>query len=382
MNSKIIKIIFSLFFFIILTIPGLSLLLNIDYRNNSLKTGSISYPNFQRTELQQIPETIQNFFNQNFGLRQLMISAKYKIEQDVLKAPRSLAMLNDPSDLFLDGKNGFLFLNPIVPGDHIRDYNTVFFTNQELETIKKNLERENEWFKQRSIPYFIVIAPDKETIYPEYYPFPNHLLTNYKLEQLKNYLPKFSNLNLIDLKEALIDQKQEDKLIYYKGDTHWNQIGAFLGYQEIMRQFSKINSSVYIPKLSDFEINTTPKDNEAVTGDLVRIATRSEEPYRIGVRLIPKPALLQEKKLGKVFIYGDSFSKNVIEGEITGLLSFLPFSFENIHFDAYITDLERSQNLISPLEYSKIEAEKPDLVIRETAQRNLRILLGFKYSLF
>jgi hypothetical protein len=81
-----------------------------------------------------------------------------------------------------------------------------------------------------------VIAPDKQTIYPEM--MPPYLSPNgrTRADQLIAYLhDTHSPANIIDLRPVLTAAKREG-LIYFPQDSHWNGRGYFAAYREISRQ--------------------------------------------------------------------------------------------------------------------------------------------------
>lgn len=370
--TKILNIIFISSFLFTIAFPTLSMFSLVNANKSYYENRNLAqFPDLTKTRLKILSDELQHFYNDNFGFRNIMMQVRNQI--------RERFFVNGNTYVF-QGKKGLYFLDPFRPRDPRVDYKTVFFTKGELNIIKNELEKEDAWFKQRTIPYMLVIAPDKEGVYPEYYPFPNNILTNFRLDQLQDYLDKNSSFRLVDLRKPLREAKSEEILLYYNGDLHWNQYGAFIAYQEIMRRLHLINPNAYAPKSEDFDIQT--KASEVITGDLARIGQLSQLPYEVAIRFFSKSEFSDRKKLKKVFIYGDSFSKHIVEGETEGLASLLPFSFENVYSEDYITDKQRSQNALSPLDYDLIDEEKPDLVIREINQRNLRLLLGPKYSTF
>lgn len=368
--TKVLNILFIIIFLFIIALPTLSIFFQAYSTKSYFENRNLAqFPNLTETRLNLLPDELQHFYDDHMGFRQFLILSKNLFESKILNFQRI-------NQSVIIGKNGFYFYNTIIPKLPNYDYSKVYFSPLELLNVKNELEEESIWFKTRSIPYLIVIAPDKEAIYPEYFPYP--VLTNIRLDQLENYLEKNSSVRLIDLRKVLTNAKSKNIILYYKGDLHWNQYGAFYGYQEIMRQFSGINPEVYVPELSDFDVITTT--NELITGDLVRIGMLTQDPESIQSKLIPKSNFLEKKKLKKLFIYGDSFAQTIVEGEKMGLAYFLPFSFEQVHHETYITEKERAENKLNPLELDQIEIEKPDLVIRETVQRNLRLLLGPKHD--
>ena len=58
-----------------------------------------------------------------------------------------------------------------------------------------------------------------------------------KLTELKNNLINEINFNIIDLTDTLLASKKEAQL-YHKTDSHWNDIGAFIGYSKTIKEIS------------------------------------------------------------------------------------------------------------------------------------------------
>lgn len=135
----------------------------------------------------------------------------------------------------LVGKEGWLFLG--------NNYSTVLskalgkdpYSSQYYKDWVNGMKQEQAFIKkQGAIPLF-VIAPNKHSIYREYLaknisstptPSTQHLLQ----------VSKSQGLNIINLYPELIASKNKYERLYYKGDSHWNQVGAYLGYRTIMKR--------------------------------------------------------------------------------------------------------------------------------------------------
>lgn len=177
----------------------------------------------------------QNYFNNNFLLRSEIINLHALIKYKGLGV--------SPTDRVLVGKSNWLFLGNFGSNlDYIRKKK--LFSENELKAWKKLLEKRSNWLEKRGIYYVFVITPNKSSIYPEY--LPNNINVNNKysrLDQLIDYLRENSHVNIIDLRPTLIEAKSKYKT-YYETDTHWNQIGGYLGYYEIVSHLKKEFSSI------------------------------------------------------------------------------------------------------------------------------------------
>lgn len=94
---------------------------------------------------------------------------------------------------------------------------------------QENVEQNNRQF-------LFVIAPNKNSLYPEYMP-KRYIKTseqnNYSLLQAEM---KKENINTVDLKKMFIDSGKE---VYHKLDSHWNNQGAAMGCNAILNYLGK-----------------------------------------------------------------------------------------------------------------------------------------------
>ena len=82
------------------------------------------------------------------------------------------------------------------------------------------------------------IAPAKNKIYGEYYPATikkQNPDTASRAFQLIDYIKQNSDVQVVCPYERLIREKEKGELLYYKNDTHWNELGSYIGYQELCR---------------------------------------------------------------------------------------------------------------------------------------------------
>ncbi len=135
------------------------------------------------------------------------------------------------------GTDGWLFytgpLNERFLDRHVRG--TAPFSPVELDRWREQLSERTQRFRSIGARYVFVLAPNKESIYPEHLPAwvgPNAGPTH--LDQLMAHLKSVPDVTVIDLRPSLIAEKKLGAL-YYKTDTHWTARGAYVAYREVMR---------------------------------------------------------------------------------------------------------------------------------------------------
>ena len=134
------------------------------------------------------------------------------------------------------------------------------------EEILSNGEAWNNWLLARGVKmYRIMVPPNKDTIYPEYRPrwaaiSPD--AASRKLVRLPNHGAH------VFLEDALRAAAQPGSpLLFYRSDTHWNNYGAWLGYQAFAQQVAPFAPEIqWIPQ-AEFAVVGY---RERLGGDLAR----------------------------------------------------------------------------------------------------------------
>ena len=222
------------------------------------------------------------------------------------------------------GKENWLFYKP---NNSIRNFqNLDVFTPEELKNVALYLTSINEYCKSENKKFYLFIAPDKNKIYGEYYPdyikkyLPD---SDSRAMQLVNYLKKNTEINVIYPYDALQAGKTTG-LLYWKNDTHWNSLGAYIGYQALIEAFRKDNLNVkpvvpekfktykkeigelttMLPKYRQFQENAEYKD-------IIIDSDFSKQEKMIGNK---SEIIHTEKVLNapSLYMYRDSFSRALI----------------------------------------------------------------------
>lgn len=159
------------------------------------------------------------------------------------------------------GKNDFMFY-----GAAIDDYtgNSVM-VDARYKKLASMMNERDTWAKENGIKLYLVITPNKSSVYPEYVPKKLTAAEKTNTDLAVEYLAENSTVEVIDLRDALISAKDEyGDTLFYKYDTHWNNNGGFVGYTEIMNRIGKSVSGAYTLKKSDFTVT----EHEAYMKDM------------------------------------------------------------------------------------------------------------------
>ncbi len=186
----------------------------------------------------------ENWFNDHFNNRAFFIDLHSKISRLIDRNLRNATAMA--------GKENWLFTKRWNSVDTFQ--NKTLYSDRELAEIKKNLEEVNQWAEKHGIKFYVLINPDKERIYPEYYPDGYEKVRELsRIQQTYDYIRKNTNVPVVYAYDELMAAKK-DHILYYKTGTHWNHRGAFIAYTKLMNRIKKDFPTLYVMKEKDFNI--------------------------------------------------------------------------------------------------------------------------------
>ena len=212
-----------------------------------------------------------------------------------------------------------------------------------MQAVADKLTNERNQFANYGIDFYILSIPNKSSVYPEFMPDTiERVDTTSKTDLLMQYLEKNTDLNVVDAKPSLVKAKKK-KQIYYKSDTHFNQIGAFVTVQALK---DKIDGKT--DTLKDVKFG---KITNHYSGDLARLCDMQDTFNNdIQYQLDPATVNTKIKSNKRILVIGDSYSD-----EMLSILS------------QYFAEA-RTVNIWS-FEPNLLDEYKPDIVVWEHAER-------------
>lgn len=314
--------------------------------------------------IEKFPMDFEAYYNDHFGFRKKLINLNNHIKVNWLKI--------SPSARVLIGKNGWLY----YAGENSIDYyraNCQLDLGQ-LDTWRGILDAKRQWLANRKIAYAFVVAPSKESIYPEN--IPDRIVKTGGLvifDQLNDYLGKSTDFRIVDVRSALVEGKKRSP-VYHIADSHWTEFGAYLAY-------SKLLDSLGIPSR---HLSPVPLDNFILTeviksgGDLANmtaVATVAEEavlslhprnayaasPVDVGYSVPNMHISAFENKRSngpRAVMFCDSFGDEL-----------KPFLAEHFSRIVYV----QGTSLMVAFDSGIVMREQPEVVIEEMAERKFVI---------
>lgn len=220
-------IILTTFLLLMFALP----VLMIFYKNDSNTENRTlaDYPVLSVNNIQNFPSEAEAYLNDHIPFKSNITKLYSLLMTGVFRTSTQKSVIL--------GENDFYFYHSIYKGDHdtMADYSgRGWYTEDQLEEYAKRLNAIKEKVENQGADFYFMICPNKSTVYCEYVPECFKIVSQkHKADQLVEYLENNTDIKIIYPKEALLKNKEEN-LLYYKKDTHWNDLGAFVGEQELI----------------------------------------------------------------------------------------------------------------------------------------------------
>ncbi|MEI0532102.1 hypothetical protein R4I97_11130 [Brachyspira pilosicoli] len=352
-NIKTHYIIIIFFSFLILPTIIYNVFGNYFDKSNYENRVLASKPIIDINHLDVYPKLYEKYFDDNIPFRNKLVQLKNIIDIKIFQ--------NIISDKILLGKDSWLFYKD---GNLMEKYiglDSEFFTDEELITIKNNLIYFRDELKKRNIDFIFMICPDKTFIYEEKIPHYVRRKTNINyVDKFVDYMNRNTDLKIVYPKEELLKYKNKYQL-YYKYDTHWNKLGGYIGYCEIMK---KINMN---PEHLD---NLIVSNSAKISGDLAIMINfikqyNDDNDYNINYPINYK--LIKATNIPHQYTYMESDSTN------SNKLLVFGDSYTGAMFDYIASSFYKFTFLhVSEFNFNHVLNENPDIVIFEIVSRELK----------
>jgi hypothetical protein len=255
------------------------------------------------------------------------------------------------TDQVVIGKEGWLYY-----GGTIDDYTGKnLLSNRELYDIVHNLVLLKDYVEQSGSRFLLMVAPNKNTLYDGNMPYYYKKAKISNLERLIPLLDK-EGIEYIDLVKAFAN---EEDVLYFQRDTHWNNAGAVLVYNAVMDYLGKehetyLNVPVQIIKDHEGDIDKLlyPLAAEEEQNIYFNKEWRYEYVNDVKDNMEPWIETVNLQKQGRLLMYRDSFGESLV-----------PF-FADEYGEAYFSRLV-------PYNMENLSQYYPDTVIVERVERKL-----------
>jgi hypothetical protein len=186
-----------------------------------------------------------NYMEKRFWLRQELITVNSGLMVSIFG-------ISPVRDVIL-GKSGWLFYNETT--DDFLHKNTL--SDNKIDEIAQKLKNIEDYCGQNGKKFVFVIAPNKNSIYPEYMPYLGDRRGErgnaaQLLEKLELYGVTYVNL----FETFALYKQSHHNILYHKLDTHWNNLGAAVAADAVISaagHYDKSFSKVLYDITNDFK---------------------------------------------------------------------------------------------------------------------------------
>ena len=287
-----------------------------------------------------------SWFSDHFAFRNELIYADANIQNDVFKVSNV--------DNVISGRDGWLFYTSTL-----KDYlGTDRMSDREIYNIAHNISIAYDYVKDKGCKFVLTVPANKNTLYGEYMPYYDSYIVD-NVHNIDALTPLLNDMQ-IPYADLVKSFKDEEEILYLKTDSHWNNKGAVLAYNNIM-------DTLELPHDDYSSVNVTMRADEA--GDLSKMMYtfygQKEPNYYYDIQ--------------QRFEYSDAF-KSVEDGRIetngtgqNGDLLMFRDSFGNTLIPLIANEFANgrfSREAAYSLE-KYIEESRPDVVVFEKVERNI-----------
>jgi hypothetical protein len=195
----------------------------------------------------EYPAAFAAWWSDVFGAREELLHCRALIDWFVFG--------RSPAPLFFRGKDDWLF----YAGDDSRNCwrGLRKLPASRMEAWSKALEARRDALKSIGVEYLYAIVPSKQTIYREHLPASEVCSGPTPLEQLLPWLDAHCSAPVLDLRPALLSEKEHDRpdlgdFTFHRLGSHWSSRGAWAACRAITAKLSERFPSMRAPLRSDF----------------------------------------------------------------------------------------------------------------------------------
>lgn len=325
----------------------------------------ISPPKIFQTPIDQFIHDFSAYYEVNFGMRDVYFFLYSNFKYFLLHSSPL------PEKLVI-GEEGWFFLGNSYSDIIAKAMDKVPPSAEMLEQVSGLIKSRYEQAQKNDMDYLVCIAPDKHTVYYNYLPGwcrPAH--QSARTSYISDYLGQKSGVDVIDLKDKILLHKDSARL-YHKLNSHWNGLGAYWGYYELITRLKKHYPEINPVEFSDVTLDTTYSYHE----DLINMINLPLEECRIGARRTSGfKAIKTDQESDSIQFNPDNRKgKGVRYTNPEAEVDIKVLVFRDSYFTAMIPwfseHFKESVYIFSSYDEKRILDEKPDLVIEEVVERN------------
>lgn len=351
-HIKAINIVFIICFLSIILIPVFTMNFTKDQISEIDNKKLVEFP----TNIGKgFRKGFESYISERIGFRGEMIQAYQRIND--------IAFNKLVHPTYMYGKDGYVFFKS---NDYLADYQHLNLDKEYIKKCADYILSISDYLDKQGILFLYILAPDKKTVYSEY--FPSSININGDTSRTDLWLDALNkrSIRYIYPIEQFLRAKEQEQIYNVKFDAgHWNENGAFIGHSLITKELKKDFPIINLLNKNDYNISMVKKNTLPVS--------YFEIDEEIPVYKLKRSKSIVNKKYNDSLKYNNSYSMHFNES-IPNNPKLLVFhdSYFNGHQKFYTENFSEvvflhSNNLENIKYYLGIF--KPDIVLLENVER-------------
>lgn len=283
------------------------------------------------------------YFEDHFAFRQAFVTANAVLRANVLHT--------SATDQVVLGQNDWLYFSGTLA-----DYTgTNLFSEREQYALIHNMKLIQNYVQAQGSQCLFLIPPNKNTLYDENMPYYYQKGETSNLQQLSQ---KFAaeGIAYLNLYEIF---RQQDEILYFQRDSHWNNQGALLAYTSLMEKTGRTYETYRnVPRhMEQNHVGDLDEMLYPLAVELEADTVYDKTPDFVYINDVTDNMdewieTSNPKQTGSILMYRDSFGES--------LLPFVADAFGTGYFSRLV-----------PYNLLQVEQYRPDVVVIEKVERNL-----------
>ena len=325
-------------------------------------------PEISLKNIGELPEKIEEAYNDHAPFRAPIRAMWAKLNY--------FGFDDSTSDNVLIGKNegerkkSWLFYKSSLDNNSVRDAQGLkVYSESEIQASLTKIESETKKFEEKGARLYYFVAPSKESVYEEFFPENVKIYNEPRTKKLSQYITDQGVNNYYYAYEDMLAAKESGQL-YFRHDTHWNELGAFVGFKGLIKMIE--------PKYNNLQYNLG-ESKTIFGGDLAKMldikdyfvdeqpdvlymesSNYQEEKQRTKTSSIVKTKNEAAPIKKKIMVVGDSYR--------SAMEDYLAKSFSEV------VSLHRQD-----YKDGMFENYNPDIVVYEFAERYSNMIKNFSF---
>lgn len=260
------------------------------------------------------------------------------------------------------GRDGWLFYCSEEAGNPVnQSLGCWHFSEEELKNMAESMQRTKDTLAERGIEFVLFIPPNKETIYMEKLPSYYEQQDEYTAtDQLVDYLGEHTDVTVVYPKAELLEYKEKhpDEQLYLKLDSHWNNLGAYIGAKSLAAALG-----IDMPEAESLGITKVQKTSGDLAVVMNAAVTDVDIDYELsGITELTSEKIKDDEQSEMVFMTAGADKRRLFVARDSYSIALAPIIATQFESSVFVHHTLFSQD--------KIFASDADIYVLEIVERN------------